>query len=256
MKTLQQAVEDPKIPSNSLAILTYMTDNPNTTMHKVLERFKKQRGWWTRHLKPLKDNNYITYLKLKDGHNEQWVHEYFVENKQKQIEEVVTQTVTEIPAGMKWVDPLTASQEDYDITAFYLEYKFPAPKSQHEIQEAKQPGMKLWARVTRNYVGWGNAEQINEILNDNPNQKALAIAWKEWKFSGYRTSNVRGILDWYSLLAQDIKAQPWSNKQRSNGNGNGTTKQRGSTIRKEHGNSSVKYNQDDFTSITFDTNSP
>lgn len=231
-----------------------MTDNPKASMQRVLKRFNKKRSWWARNLQPLKDGNYITHLKLKGGPNEHWIHEYFVAEK----EPVTPKILLDAPPytrNMKWVDPLTTEPETYDLSGFYLDNGFPAPQKPEELQQARQAGMKLWTTVTKNYVGWGNAEQINEVLGNQPNPKALAKAWKEWKFSGYRRSNVRGILDWYTILISDIKAQPWNSKHRSKSNGNATTKRNSREIPKEHGNSKIKYNSEEFTSITLDSNS-
>lgn len=253
MKTFRQAVSDPNIPPNSLSILAYMTDHPKATMHKVLKRFNKKRSWWTRNLKPLRDGNYITHLKLKGGPNEQWLHEYFVAEKETVTPEILPVSQAPYTRHMKWVDPLTTEPDTYDLAGFYLDHGFPVPQKPEELQQAKQPGMKAWATITKNYVGWGNAQQINEMLGDNPNQKALAIAWKEWKFSGYRTSNVRGILDWYTILTKNPEAEPWSNKQRSNNNA--TTRRNSKGIPKEHGNSEIKYTSEEFTRIALDPNS-
>lgn len=253
MKTLRQAVEDPGVPPNSLSILAYMTEHPKTTMHKVLKRFNKKRSWWTRNLQPLKDGNYITHLKLKGGPNEHWIHEYFVAEKESVTPEVLPVSSAPYTRHMKWIDPLTTKPETYDLAGFYLDLGFPVPNKPEEIQQAKQPGMKTWATVTKNYVGWGNAEEINAKLGNSPNQKALAIAWKEWKFSGYRQSNARGILDWYSILDKDITAEPWNSKQRSNSNG--SARRNNQKVRKEQEKPSSEYNPDDYTSIALDSNS-
>jgi hypothetical protein len=147
----------------------------------------------------------------------------------------------------KLLDPLTAPKSfDYALGEFYIENKHPLPETEDEWNEAVKPGMKCWAQITRNFVGWVNAEEINKTLGDTPNAQALDKAWKKWNTFPYQTNNLHGILGWYNAFCKDINAQPWEYKRRNN---NGAGKNYRKPIRKEHG-ISQQTNQQPLVEIT------
>jgi hypothetical protein len=66
------------------------------------------------------------------------------------------------------------------------------------IQEAyKLPTLRLYRDATNFFPGQAVWEYVHTfILENNISKSALEKAFKEWKISGFKTENVRGILEW------------------------------------------------------------
>jgi hypothetical protein len=243
MKTLKHAALDTNLTCDSLAILCFMYYKKDVTQADIQNHFNKSRSWCFRHMKLLKAHGYISSIKLQGGPEQQLTWDWIV-NLKADIHELVEDTPSR-PPSMKWLDPLTTDKTQYSLSEYYLQYNFPMPKTVEELVQAKQIGMRVWAMITKNYVGWINAETINKTLGTNPNEEALRKAWEQWNLSGYKPNNVRGILEWYTQLAKDINSTPWSYRSK-----NGTSSRRSKKVRKEHGTTTVKHEEIEYATLS------
>lgn len=148
---------------------------------------------------------------------------------------------------MRFVNPLTTGQDDYALQRFYLNCNYPIPEEPEEWEEAKKPGMQMYAKITRHYVGWIKAAYINSILGPSPDEKALNLAWMNWTAFDFKPGNVKGILEWYIAFSSDSNAKPW---QRGKGNNNGSRYTRNSKVTKqEHGTAPKPTTPTEFVTI-------
>lgn len=238
MDQLTKAAGDKDVSAALLGVLFWLHKNPKATLQDAADRFGKSRAWVYRlkgFMSTLNYNFLEEPIKPKP---------HVVENASPPIPVMphIVEPVhtvkpwheTTLEDSMKWVDPLVTDDDDYQLFKYYLSHNHPRPEEDKDIEEARKAGMRIWASVTNHYVGWINAPTINEILGDEPNEKALKQAWLKWNSFGYRNQNISGILDWYKDLALDEFSEPW-NKRRSNGTNGHSTGQ----LRKEHGESEV-----------------
>lgn len=226
MNKVHRAAKDDRVTIPMFAVLAYLAINPDASMDDVCHRFGRQKSWYYK---------IITSLE-KIGYGPEAA-------KATPVKKTPAPPPPTPPNPMKWVDPLTTNNDDYELIKFYLSHNHPKPEGEEQLRQAALPGMMLWARVTNNYVGWVNAPTINKAIGKEANVEALKTAWLKWNSFGYRKQNISGILDWYKELALDEKAEPWNNR-RSNDN-------RGRTngISREHGESKTEIGSVEFGTV-------
>lgn len=142
----------------------------------------------------------------------------------------------------KFVDAAIATNDEYQLRVYYENqnvYEMPSDRL-HWI-EAGKAGIQLWAKVTREDFDWSSAEYINRELGTEPNEKAFASAYQGWTNSGFKKSNIIGIISWYKLLLADPTATPWDYSRGEKGK-NGHNRS-GKSARKEHGLSTVPFDE-------------
>lgn len=277
----QVALNDRMLPAKELGVLVFLCNaQPNQSPVKLIgDRFGYDRTWWYRRFKVLQKLGYAKFHKTSKGYNK-FESFYIVTDDPAQlidfdIETMKTRSNTPVKTTeieiqpyherpkrtgektymskqqrvreqMKWVDPLITGQADYELHQFYLNHGYPIPSEPLEWEEAKQPGMQLFAEVTRHYPGWMKAQYINAILGATPNRAALQSAWINWIAHDFKPGNVKGILDWYKAFCTDPQAEPWQ-RRRSDKNGRHTNSRRQS--RKEHGTASQNNTDTEFVTI-------
>ncbi|NCF68782.1 MAG: hypothetical protein GWP61_22710, partial [Chloroflexi bacterium] len=87
--------------------------------------------------------------------------------------------------------------------------RFPAPRSLKERELLKHPGAMAWLELDLPWPGWQRLELISHCLGPKPQADALRKARDLWLLSGYKPSNMRGILDWYEQICLDDQWRPY-----------------------------------------------
>ena len=244
-----KAAGDKKVSAALLGVLFWLHKNPEATLQNAADRFGKSRAWIYRMKGFMSALNYDFLeepIKPKPHVDENSETMPYIVNEPltERTQPVKTWHETTLEDSIKWVDPLLTDNDDYQLFKFYLSHNHPRPEEDKDIEEARKAGMRIWASVTNHYVGWINAPTINEVLGDEPNEKALKQAWLKWNSFGYRKQNISGVLDWYKDLALDESAEPWNNR-RSNGSNGYSSKQ----LRKEHGESTIDNSEVEYGTV-------
>jgi len=97
-----------------------------------------------------------------------------------------------------------------------------APSPMPSMVATAPPAMLLMKTVTGHWPGENNREFLVENLGHEPDEAVLRAAFKLWSASGYKSTNYRGICQWYQELLRDPAWTPDAQyKAKANGNGRG-----------------------------------